>query len=303
MRLSLQTSNILHQMLEPEVNIIYQPRNNIFDQLLYMLDFNFFVFDENYTPFSTNCRSINASYVDLHCYDLFVCNGIMNMAQNHINRQMHVNTVAIEHSPKFEHLKKEDVAIINNKHKKTKKIFFNENSMKSWGLHNSIHTTYGIPLNINNNNIEYNDRKDLLMHQTKNHMIDQHLANLPDLLKLDKGSCSFLDMNSLPIEEVIQRFNNHKVVINLEDNPIIDLLALSCGCNVYTGRVYQPSIMGLNPISSIQDVLMSYEATAKVCLDKSKIVEFIQTHFSFDVFKIKISEIFQTHAKREAFIL
>jgi len=175
--------------------------------------------------------------------------------------------------------------------------------MKSWGLDNSIHMAYGIPLNLNNNTVEYNNRKNLLMHQTKNPMIDQQLASVPDLLKIDKDSCSFLDMNSLPIEEVIRRFNNHKVVINLEDNPIIDLLALSCGCNVYTARVYQPAIVGLNPISSIQDVLMSYEATSKICLDKSKIVEFIETNFSFDVFKIKISEIFQTHAKREAFIL
>ena len=80
MRLNIINSNIIHQIIESERNIIYRPANTVFDKILFYVGYNFYIFDNNYISNSENALGLPESHTDLYSYDLFICNSLLQSA-------------------------------------------------------------------------------------------------------------------------------------------------------------------------------------------------------------------------------
>ena len=299
MHLSFINANILHQVLEEEINIVYSPVNSLFDKILYLLDYNFFVFGD-YVSKTDNCVALPQSHIDLYNYDLYLANGIVNASQQTINRTLHTNTLIFEHSFKAPNLKKEDLVILNNKTKNIKKIFFNQDYMRTWNQQDSICLTYGVPLNIFRNELDYNDRKHVLIYA--NNIIGQQLHNH---LSGDNIECSLLDMSQLSIQQINKKINNYKLVINLNNDHLVSLAAAACGCHVIELSANPKQIPSIHCRSSIEQSvdLLKNILTNNNSPDHRAIEEYLPQNHDFELFKIKISDIIRTTAKREAFVL
>lgn len=299
MHLSFINANILHQVLEEEINIVYSPVNSLFDKTLYLLDYNFFVFGD-YVSKTDNCFALPQSHIDLYNYDLYLTNSIVNASQQTINRTLHTNTLIFEHSFKTPNLKKEDLVILNNKTQGIKKIFFNPDYMRTWNQQDAICLTYGVPLNIFKNELDYSDRKHVLIYA--NNMIGQQLHNH---LSGDNIECSLLDMSQLSIQQINKKINNYKIVINLNNDHLLSLAAAACGCHVIELSANPQPIPNIHFRSSVEQIvdLLKTILRDNNSPDNGPINQYLQQNHDFELFKIKISDIIRTTAKREAFVL
>lgn len=298
MRQSLITSNIIHQILDKDINVVYAPSHSVFDQILYTIDCNFFVFGP-YNTRSDKCISLEEEYIDLHEYDLFLCNNITDANKNKINLALHVNTLILQHTPKEPQLKKEDLVILNKQFSKFQKIFFDEQYLKSWNQINSIYIPYGIPLDIFTINTPTQDRKPVGV------LANDILANqIISYLQSKSIECERLDTKSMNLEEINESLNKYKVVINLSIDRVLSLSAVACGCKVITMGMSSeaPNLYSRN---SIEDILSTAEKTIQD-IDDTNIENartYISTNYDLNLFKVKMFEIVHRAAKREGFIL
>ena len=298
MHLSFVTSNILHQVLDEEINIVYNPVSNIFDKILFATGNNFFVFGD-YNPHSENCVSYSNEYIDLRNYDLYLHTGIATSNTSTIPLTLHANMVIFEHNFRDANLKKEDLAILNQRTQKYKKIFFNEQHQNSWGLTNSTTINYGIP-EIFKSDIDYKERKNILINSKKN---PQAADQLKDHLESQGLICGLLD-DRQSLDQMNVQLNNYQILINLDDDHLLNLIAAQCGC--YVQRVSNnpediPNNFKYNDIPSlVQDVP---NIITKEDNNLDSINKYIDEKHNFNLFKIKISDIIESSAKREAFIL
>ena len=298
MHLSFVTSNILHQVLSDEVNIVYNPSHTLFDKILYCLDYNFFVFSD-YVSKAENCLSYSNAYIDLRNYDLYIHSGIASSNGSTLPLTLHANMLVFEHQPKQKNLKKEDLAILNQRLATTKKIFFDDLYSKTWGLQNSLAIPYGIP-SLFKPELDYNDRKDVLiatkMNATAAHQIKAHLES--------KGLiCSIYDDKELDIKQINKKINNYKILINLDDEYLLNLVGAACGSFVLKISGHPVEIPNNYKYTEINDLIGGISNIITQQPDLQSIQDYISTNHDFDYFKIKLCDIIQTSAKREAFIL
>lgn len=298
MHLSFINANILHQLLEEKVNIVYNPINRIFDDILYLIDFNFFVFGD-YMPTSSNCIALSSNYIDLYNYDIALFNGIVNGSQQTVSKTLHINTMIFEHDPKPNNLKKEDILILNNKTKRIKKIFFNQQYMNTWNQDNSICLSYGVPTEIFKYVLSYVDRQDVLIYG--NPILSQQIYNH---LNNTNKTCAILDYSQLKLEQLNKKLNNYKTVINLYNDNLLSLVAVAAGCNVIT-LANNSTIPGVYAKQSIEQIIATLETVLQNNSgpNEATVAQYLDDNHNFDLFKIKLSELIRTTAKREAFIL
>jgi hypothetical protein len=299
MHLSFINANILHQVLENDINIVYNPTNKIFDYILYLMDSRFFVFGD-YVSNTDNCVSLSSNYIDLYNYDVAIFNGIVNASQQTVSKTLHINTIIFEHDPKQPNLKKEDLLILNNKTKGIKKIFFDQSNLQTWNQSDSIYLPYGVPTNVFKNTVAYEDRKDVLIYG--NQVLSQQLYNH---LNNHQKTCSILDYSQLKIDQINKKLNNYKVVVNLHNDALLNLAAIAAGCQTISlSNNSNPSI-GLHVKQSIEQVIQSLNdmLQSNQAPNYELVQKYLADNHDFDLFKIKLSELIRTTAKREAFIL
>lgn len=300
MHLASVTANLLHQVLNDRVNIVYNPTASIFDKILFSVGFNFYIFGDTDIQ-SDNCCSLTSEYVDLYNYDLYIHNDIAGSAQVTIPRLFHTNMLIFEHNPMSQSFKKEDRAIINSKLIKNKKIFFNSDYQKSWGLQNSFTIPYGLPVDILHSTCSYADREGVLLLSKTNQIVCNQIQSH---LKSNNIRCEILNMNNLSLAEINDTLNKFKVLINLENDYLTNLACVAAGCNVATiFNGIKFDIPNCYTYSNIQEVvseldkLLAQEPNPEVAKD------YALKQNDFDLFKVKISDIIQSTAKREAFVL
>jgi hypothetical protein len=302
MRLNIINSNIIHQIIESERNIIYRPANTVFDKILFYVGYNFYIFDNNYISNSENALGLPESHIDLYSYDLFICNSLLQSAQDVLPKQLHLNSLVFEHGPKQNQIKKEDLSIINQKLKYTKKIFFDENYALSWNQHNSIILNYGIPLEIFNTTIEYDKReKDILILNIPNNMVGHQLKHH---LENEHIKCDIIDqIPSMSLSELCEYLNGFKSIINLQSDKLLSLISIACGCLSIVPSSDTTSIPSLIYRSSIDNIARNINSDLKNPPVKQSVVEYLTRFHNFDLFKIKLSDIIEHDSKRKAFIL
>lgn len=300
MHLSFVTSNILHQVLSPEINIVYAPYNYLFDHILYTIDYNFFVFDGSYRSKADNCLGLPDSHRDLYSYDLYIHNDLVSASQSTTNRMLHTNMLIFEHRSRNPRLKKEDLAILNHKLSKTTKVFFDDGCSNSWNQNNSITINYGIPSNIFNNTINYGDRKSVLIYSDTNQMLTQQVHSYLSNNDID---CNILSYSDLSIKDINKKLNNYKLILNLSSDKLLTLCGIACGCQVVTTDQSGTNIPGVHYQNAIPSIINDVPNILNLTPDYDSMKEYINHVHNFDIFIAKLQNIIHTTAKREAFIL
>ena len=207
--------------------------------------------------------------------------------------------VVFEHKPRDNNLKKEDLAILNQRSYKTKKIFFNQAYQHSWGdLNNSIYIPYGIP-EFFKSDIPYKDRKDILILSKNN---QQAADQIKSHLESQGLLCSLYD-DRQSLDQINVQLNNYKLFINLDNDYLLNLVAAQCGCSVLklsNDPIDIPNNIQYTEVSQLVNDIPNMITQEN---DPTSINQYIEENHNFNLFKIKISDIIQSSAKREAFIL
>lgn len=301
MRLSFLNSNVLHQVLNKDINVVYTPTMQIFDKLLYSLDLKFFVFNRDYDSKVDNCVGLPEEYVELHSYDLLLHNDIIGFSQNNLSRTLHTNSIVLEHQYKNPKLKREDLYILNNRLKRTKKIFFNKRKMDDWNQENSFLIPYGIPLEVFYSKVDFKDRKPIVVCCNKNNIMGKQVAGY---LNTNVGlSPDLIDDNfygNLTLEEISDEFNKYQAIINLTNNELISLTATACGTNVLDmNNESSPGVINHNSMAMLVDGIKNKIAP----LDTEKVHEYLTKENNFQTFKERLEQIIYITSKKEAYIL
>ena len=308
MRLNSMTSNILHQMLYSEINVVYYPTFGLFDHILYLTDNNFFVFAENLKSCSENCRCLNASFVDLYNYDIACANSILSYKKQcvQLSQSFNLNPIIFEHNLPDATLKKEDRFILNDNLKSVKKVFFDATVNKAWGFNNSVLYDYGIPLDklfsipnaekVKNILISGSDQSNgqVLANQLK-----QHFESNSEL------KCDILtSVSQANIEDINKLFNQYEIFIDLNNRPIDCLCAAASGLYVVGLSNLKnlnnvPNISQANTVQDITNIVTNLN-NQNISIEQTH--QYIDEHFNFSKFKNIISSIFK-NIKREAKVL
>jgi len=306
MRLSMQSSNIIHQILEKDISVIYEPHNSLFDHILCscIKDINYYIFSPDADNISDNCVNLPESNYDIHSYDICLYNNVLSVInkQSNIANFLHVNSLLFQHNTKSGKIKKEDALIIDQKIGHVNKIFFDDNIMSSWNLHNSHLIQYGIPLNLFHNNNRDRHIDILLLCNNKPLIENIYNALVSNNMKCETVS----DIKTLKLDDINNKFNESKTVLDLENNTINQLCALACGCEVAALAAYShpglsPWIITKNSIDSLVEYCIA-QKNVHHNRNYDQLQKYLEQNFNYDQFKIALSKIIQSN-KRKAFIL
>lgn len=296
-------SNIIHQVLYSERNIIYKPHNVLFDNLLFGLDYNFYVFNDNYSGNKTNALGLPESHIDLYAYDFVIGNNLVEMSQDPLPKQLHLNTLVFEHNQKPLQIKKEDLAIIGQKTRNIKKIFFNEHNLKSWGQQtNSILLDYGIPLNLFSKTVDTSNReKDVLIINIPNNISGQHLKGFAENAGM---KCDLIeDIDSISFDTLCNYFNTYKAIINLRSDRLLTLISIACGCVAIVLSTTNQQTPSSIHRPSINDIAQNLITDVNIPVSYDEVTEYLINNHNFEIFKIKLSDIIEHDSTRKAFVL
>ena len=306
MRVNIMTSNTLHKQLVDEINIIYYTSDSLFDQILYLIDNNYFVL-ANVPSSSENCRCITELHMDMYDYDVCCSTNVVSYKdRSNLVSAMHISDLYFEHHYRNSGLKKEDVYIINQNLRNSKKVFFNKFVAESWGLNNSLVVEYGIPTNFFNIN-DSEPQKDVLILTSNNQSIAGQLQHhVMNNLKLKADCAETLAFAKL--EDINKLFNDYKIIVNLTNYTVNSLCAVSSGASVIALAQENPNdvklkgVPNLHNCLSVQDVASKIDTVNKTHTKSDSANKYVNENYNFDRFKSEMQGIFDT-VKREAFVL
>lgn len=232
MYLGFTTGNILQKFTKEPYNILYAPQNNCFDHTLVSIDNHkyFNIINAGTKPSISIPNLINLEPKDLtlYNYNLTINNNIIGYSQNNTFKNFHLNGILCTHSIRPPYIKKEDLALINQRLKRDAKIFFTSAAQESWKLDNSYLINYGIPTDFKSI-IPFNDRtKDILVMNTEGLPYAQQIAAVAKNAGLSGDIITNLSMSVGSLNDI---FNHYKVVIDLAEHNVINLLcSVAAGC-------------------------------------------------------------------------
>lgn len=309
MYLGFVTGNILQKFSGEPYNIIYAPQNNCFDHALTAIDQHKYlniVHQQNKPAVSIpNLININSHDLSLYNYNLTITNNIIGYSQNSNMKNFHLNAIICTHSIKPPFIKKEDLALINQKLYRDVKIFFSETAKASWKLHNSHLIKYGIHPDFQILNAWDERTKDVLIINTDGAPYAQQIAGI---LKNINLSGDILNSLSMSTGSLAQLMNQYKVIIDLAEHNIINLMCgIAAGCVGITMSHSAPSkeYDGLNGLIFVNqpDQLID---TIKIALQSKHDTESnsneIKHKFEFNQF-VELFNSLILKANKEAFIL
>lgn len=286
MELMKSNYNIINKILDTNINILYEPANNNFDDIIKSLEFN-----------------IISKKNILHSAFYYDCM-VINNWQKHIADRLstvsdyQITDVLVFHDPCPDKFKKEDKIILNNNLKTGYKIFPTPYIYKTWGLKDplSLQINYGIPFIVGDNKRTKNI---VIINTLKNEMmfsIFNFIRNIyPDTEILTELS---------DINHHINTLSQYKTIIDFT-NTYSNLLCIASGGQLITNIFLDSNIRSpliINDISNIPHILKDINLLSirnkLISTDQSYILE----TFSLNKFISSISDLFKK-IKREPFIL
>lgn len=282
--------NIAYKNIDSHINILYAPTDNTFDLLVQLLDVNISYFN---SPMSN------------YYYDLFWSNNFLDHTQQTIqlSHQLHLIDILWFHANPPLKFKKEDIALVRNQLQKSKKIFPDLATMKSWGFDEKDGTIipYGIPVKEEFESIEKTEPV-LIMNPNNN----QDIANLYEHIKTAIPAAQTISnlQNINSIDLLYNTMAKYKVVIDIY-NPLNVLIAQYLGCKSITSTSHSPSIKGITQLfdySSINQVLSSVLQDSQSTEDIESNRTWIKNNHSFDNFVNSISTVLNTIKSEEFFV-
>jgi len=307
MRLTAMSSSIIHQVMENQINVIYQPDNSLFDHILCSCinEINYYMLSPPHIcNIADNCYSLSEVEIDLYNYDICISNEIVsfiNQKNNNFSHAFHATNLIFQHKHRPNIIKKEDVALINQRIHAINKIFFDSHVMDTWNCKNAQLIPYGIPLDLFTNNSEERNL-DILILGNNGPIIQKiyHHFNSMDI------RCEVINnMNILNIQDISKKFKESTIVIDLQDNTINQLCALACGCKVACISNYDNSITQVHKYRSVDGIVeycVKQLGENNHNISYKEIKEYLEDNYSYGKFKEEISQIMESN-KRKAFIL
>lgn len=306
MYLSKITGNILNKFNNQTINILYQPQRNSFDLILSECGFNLFIGKAyKYTQTRhSKIRQVTEEESDLFNYNVGISNNIIGYSGQKIFSALHLNSLIFTHSYRPKQVKKEDLVLINDNLSKEKKIFPTTKIANNWDLiSGKIVVPYGIPTEkfYIDNEVKRSDRVLLLNFENQPSM-----ENFAKILSDNGLEVDIITEFNCNIDLVRELFNRYKVVVDINDHNISNLLCASaCGCQTITYMTEMitsnySDLPNLFLAKSIKDIIDK----CKYCLNEKTISskEYIENNFPFEPFKNKIIDMIN-EANREVFIL
>lgn len=305
MYLSFVTGNVLQKLSSNKKNIVLYPQNNLFDHAIFQLINNdYYIFSDNKTNYSIpNVIDLPRSHMSLYNYNLSITNNIIGYSTSNL-KKFHINSIICTHSYRPHFIKKEDASILNSNLTREIKVFFSDNSRKSWGIENRYQTIkYGVPTDfqvLKNNRV-----KDILILNFDKAM---HNSQLLNMLKSKGYDCDTLDSCQMSSEALNKIFNEYKICIDLAEHNVINLLcAIASGCKAISLRTEMLSndygdVPGLYLINSPSEITEALSMLIEQKRDNSSDSSFIHSMFNFNKFSESLTNSIN-QINQEAFIL
>lgn len=282
--------NIAYKNIDSHINVLYAPTNNTFDLLVQLLD-------------------INISYVNSpasnYYYDLFWSNNFLDHTQQTIqlSRQLHLIDILWFHANPPLKFKKEDIALVRNQLQKSKKIFPDLATMKSWGFdgEDGIIIPYGIPTKTEFENIEKTESV-LVMNPNNNQDIVSLYEHIKTAIPTAQTISSLQNINSIDL--LYATMAKYKVIIDIY-NPLNVLIAQYLGCKSITSTNQPAELKGITQLfnySTINQVLTSVLNDALNDEDVRGNQAWIRANHNFDTVSNSINQILYTIKSEEFFV-
>lgn len=307
MYLNSSTANVLNKFNGQKINILYEPQRNLFDIFLAECGYCLYFDSSNVVASTqkTNMVALNSDQYDLFNYNVGITNNILSYSSNKVFSNLHLNTIIFTHSYKPKNIKREDLLLMSNNMSKEKKVFFSRESADSWDfLTNKSVINYGIPTEILTSEIPFSERGEKVL--ILNFEGSSHVESIANLMESNGIKVDLIKDMTGDVNAIKELFNRYKVIIELNDHNIINLLAaVSCGCKCITHynemiSANYSNIPNLFMAKSIGDLI----SISKNCFEEPlhESTEYIHTNFQFETFKNNIKNIIE-QSNNEAFII
>lgn len=294
MRLNHAMSNILHQTLEKNVNILYQPTYSLFDHILYELNFLFVTVQPN--CHNQKIVTTTNNNIDLYNYDLLLSHNIFEAHKEQINIGLHINRIICHHSNSPWQLKKEDRIILQNQLSKTTIINFSNNRL-SYNKEHQIQ--YGIPLDIfSNTDISQKNHKKILISHN-----DINIFNMLQKTLSSDFICMEMNLNDT-VANINNALDSTNIYIDLTNNYVNTLCALAKGCKcLITQQPPDKHLKDIYVFNNLNNITSNISNIALSTIDINNIRKYLDETYNFMSFQSNMNQIITHTAKKEAFVL
>jgi hypothetical protein len=264
-------------------NIIYDPKNSLLDQIIYLSQHNFYILENNKVNIADNVLYIKSENIEFYNYHFIMTNNLEKYLNSNLSHAMHLPILFI--IDYLRQYKKEDRHLIQQRLQNHTKIFINEQTFKDFGYNNAVLLNIGIPDNLISSYKNHTDRKNLCIFDYG------HISkSIQNALQKENIECDLIDPKT-PIEVLAEILNNYRVAIDPSEHYKINLLfSASCGCLGLTldkNRSIENIIYGC----SQENFLETFNKLCKIKPDISYHNQYIKDNYSIEKFILSLQEI------------
>jgi hypothetical protein len=281
--------NTLNKLLDPNINLIYDPSQTLFDHVFKMTD--------------STIISVQNRMSDSFYYDAYVSNNFFPYVNNRVSLQYKYQLLdmVLFHQCPPPILKKEDKTILKNSLRSTYKVFFTEKIAEAWDIqdHRSFNINYGLP-KISHTIPEFTNRRSILVINTNN---DPAINTLFSTIhNIFPDAFLIKDMLDSNLETSLELMSNYKIVIDLS-NAYNTMCATLSGCFTITSQMYDNNIescLVVQDFRNIPQVFTNLMNQNYALIQKD--IEYLTLSYNIDSFIIQMNQLLQ-NIKRESFII
>lgn len=267
-------------------NIVYEPKNSLLDNFLYLTDDNYFILENNtYATNIDNVINLPNNHIGLYNYHFLMTHNIEKHINDTISAGMHIPILFIVDQVKA--YKKEDKHIIQQKLNNHTKLYLNENSFQSFKSNSkSILTKVGIPVEHFQSSSDFEERKDIAIFD-----YGSVTQQLKFALEQNGMSCTLIN-TKINLETLNYLFNRHKICLDISDNYLVNLMsALCCGCRTITTKNNPVISPFINHIDLNDNIISTIKELSSSKPDVKEQVEYVKEKYPFEPFKQTLKQI------------
>lgn len=267
-------------------NIVYEPKNGLIDNFLYLTNDNYFILEDNtYTTNTENAINLPNSHIGLYNYHFLMTHNIEKHINDTLSAGMHIPILFI--IDQLRTYKKEDKHIIQQKLNNHTKLYLNENSFQYFKTNDkSILIKIGIPTEYFTSSSEFQQRKDIAIFD-----YGPVTQQLKFALEQHNISCTLIN-SKMNLDTFAYLFNRYKICIDISENYLTNLLpALCCGCKVITTKNNPIVSSFINHIDLNDNIISTIKDLTSSAPDAKAQSEYVKEKYPFESFKQTIKQI------------
>jgi hypothetical protein len=280
-------NNIVHSIINPDINVLYSPAGSAFDSIIYDLNINTHLFSSDY-----------------YYYDMYITNNCLDYTDStkNIHQMLHLKDMVFLHSAPPKKLKKEDIVLLSGMLKNTHKIFLHREIANDWSASPGAKShiiNYGIPNPVTNDLTDKN--KNVLVINTDNN------SQISSMFRHISATFPNSDtMSSIPLSlaELYKTLGQYKVVIDI-NKTINCLCAIANGCKVITSAPnLDVQLVNIEIISDYSNILATIQKLLLSSVTEGEILhnqQILTNNYSYGLFQDKILEVLNNIKTKEIY--